>query len=70
VSRRAANGCAVCGRPVAPRPDNKGWPFCSPRCRQVDLGRWLNEDYVISRELDESERGTSAPRSPGDAEDD
>jgi endogenous inhibitor of DNA gyrase (YacG/DUF329 family) len=24
-----------------------GYPFCSERCRLVDLGRWLDEDYKI-----------------------
>jgi len=52
----AASGCEMCGRPVGPRPENKGWPFCSPRCKQVDLGRWLNEEYRISRPLDETEQ--------------
>ena len=29
-------------------------PFCSPRCAQLDLGKWLNQDYVISTyEFDE-----------------
>jgi endogenous inhibitor of DNA gyrase (YacG/DUF329 family) len=23
------------------------YPFCSPRCRLVDLGRWLGESYRI-----------------------
>jgi len=23
------------------------WPFCSPRCRLIDLGRWLGEDYCV-----------------------
>jgi endogenous inhibitor of DNA gyrase (YacG/DUF329 family) len=33
-------------------------PFCSPRCKQVDLGRWLDERYSlpIERELDDEER--------------
>lgn len=22
-------------------------PFCSPRCRQIDLGRWLGERYAV-----------------------
>jgi len=30
-------------------------PFCSRRCRLIDLGRWLNEDYRIpSEEEDET----------------
>ena len=27
------------------------FPFCSERCRLVDLGRWLDEGYVISQPL-------------------
>ena len=23
-------------------------PFCSPRCRLIDLGRWLGEDYRVA----------------------
>jgi len=23
------------------------WPFCSPRCRLIDLGRWLGETYRL-----------------------
>jgi uncharacterized protein len=35
--------CPVCGRSALPE-----WrPFCSARCRQVDLGRWLAGDYVV-----------------------
>jgi uncharacterized protein len=26
-------------------------PFCSERCKLVDLGKWLNEDYRISEPL-------------------
>ena len=45
---RPARPCAVCGKPVAP--DNRFRPFCSARCRQVDLGRWLAGDYAIPGE--------------------
>lgn len=27
-------------------------PFCSRRCKMVDLGKWLNEEYRISEPLD------------------
>lgn len=27
-------------------------PFCSERCKMVDLGKWLNEEYKISEPLD------------------
>ena len=23
------------------------WPFCSPKCKLVDLGRWLRQDYAV-----------------------
>jgi endogenous inhibitor of DNA gyrase (YacG/DUF329 family) len=43
-------GCPVCGKPVVATAK----PFCSERCRDVDLGRWLSGSYVIQgREDDE-----------------
>ncbi|MEC7501932.1 MAG: DNA gyrase inhibitor YacG [Planctomycetota bacterium] len=27
-------------------------PFCSERCRKIDLGRWFEEDYSLPIELD------------------
>lgn len=34
-------------------------PFCSERCRAIDLGRWLDERYAIpvERDPDELEEG-------------
>ncbi|WP_374448503.1 DNA gyrase inhibitor YacG [Stella sp.] len=44
--------CPICGRPVTAAHR----PFCSARCRQVDLGRWLGETYRIPAvETDESD---------------
>lgn len=43
---RAAAPCPVCRRPS--RPENR--PFCSLRCSQVDLGRWLTGGYAIPGE--------------------
>ncbi|RUM88258.1 MAG: DNA gyrase inhibitor YacG [Thermodesulfatator sp.] len=39
--------CPVCRRPVSWE-GNPYRPFCSERCRLVDLDRWLSEDYRIS----------------------
>jgi endogenous inhibitor of DNA gyrase (YacG/DUF329 family) len=39
--------CPICGKPVAPRPENRAVPFCSDRCRLVDLAKWLGEEYRI-----------------------
>lgn len=41
---RPLRPCPVCGRVP---PDARFRPFCSARCRQVDLGRWLSGDYAI-----------------------
>lgn len=44
--------CPICQRPQAA--DTR--PFCSPRCRDVDLNRWLTGSYVIpGREGDEED---------------
>lgn len=36
-------GCPVCGKP----PTEAVSPFCSPRCRDVDLARWFSGSYAI-----------------------
>jgi endogenous inhibitor of DNA gyrase (YacG/DUF329 family) len=42
--------CPICKRTVErPQRSEKGaFPFCSPRCKQVDLGQWLEESYRIA----------------------
>jgi len=42
--------CPVCSRKAGPRPANRDWPFCSARCRLVDLGKWLGEEYRVPGE--------------------
>ena len=36
--------CPMCGRPAVA----DSTPFCSLRCTDLDLGRWLNDDYRIA----------------------
>jgi endogenous inhibitor of DNA gyrase (YacG/DUF329 family) len=38
--------CPVCKKEV--QPDDPEFPFCSERCRVIDLGNWASEKYVIS----------------------
>ncbi|MBR0642007.1 DNA gyrase inhibitor YacG [Plastoroseomonas hellenica] len=47
--------CPICGKP--PQPQTR--PFCSPRCAQIDLGRWLSGGYAVPAEpaRDEDEEG-------------
>lgn len=49
--RNVPEGCSVCGKPVG----DKFKPFCSARCRDVDLNRWLSGVYAIpaTEETDE-----------------
>ncbi|HQT67954.1 MAG: DNA gyrase inhibitor YacG [Rhodospirillales bacterium 20-60-12] len=35
--------CPICRKPSLPAHK----PFCSARCRQIDLGRWFTEDYRL-----------------------
>lgn len=41
--------CPICGKSVdltiSPRPAY--FPFCTPRCQLVDLGKWFDEDYRV-----------------------
>ncbi len=41
--------CPICRRPVPPPAPGERAPraFCSDRCRQVDLGRWLTGAYAV-----------------------
>ena len=38
--------CPICRTPVSL--DNEDAPFCSDRCRLLDLGKWASGDYKIS----------------------
>lgn len=41
------------------------YPFCGKRCRTIDLGRWLNEDYKFGAKGEPSDDRST----PGDATD-
>jgi len=53
--------CPICGKEVRPRAVNPDFPFCSHRCRMIDLGKWLGEEYRIPDELREEEERPSLP---------
>jgi endogenous inhibitor of DNA gyrase (YacG/DUF329 family) len=55
-ARAAAKGgklkpCPVCGKPAT----DASRPFCSERCRDVDLNRWLSGSYAIPGKEDEED---------------
>lgn len=43
--------CPICGKPSS----QANHPFCSPRCQDIDLNRWLSGSYVIPARDDEDE---------------
>lgn len=43
MSENSENKCAICGR----EQDSKYRPFCSSRCANIDLNRWLGGTYAI-----------------------
>ena len=49
--------CPICERSFDPD-ESPAMPFCSERCRLLDLGRWLDEDYGMPYEAPE---GPDAP---------
>jgi uncharacterized protein len=53
---RPVQKCTMCDKPVT----EKFAPFCSKRCADLDLGKWLNGSYVIE--------GSDSPSSEDDPE--
>ncbi len=47
---RKTRPCAECGKPSV----REHYPFCSDRCRNLDLSRWLKGSYAIPVVDDES----------------
>lgn len=58
--------CPICGKPAA----QSMRPFCSRRCADIDLNRWLSGVYAIpvkeEESEDESDRVRPAERGDGD----
>ena len=47
--------CPICRRSTDPKGEE--FPFCSKRCKLIDLGSWLDERYRISRPLKANDSG-------------
>ncbi len=56
----ATSSCPLCGKPV----DAASKPFCSKRCADIDLNRWLKGVYAVPAKEEEDEDGNR----PGDGE--
>ena len=54
---RPKRQCPECGKPS----DRASYPFCSARCKNIDLNRWLSGAYVIAGREDDEEDGVPTP---------
>lgn len=56
--------CPECGTKVAWTTDNPSRPFCSKRCKLLDLGAWADESHRIAGEpaMDEADLDTLIDR--------
>lgn len=50
--------CPICGKPAAAGHR----PFCSARCADIDLGRWLKGTYRVETDEADEDSGGSEPR--------
>ncbi|MDH5377054.1 MAG: DNA gyrase inhibitor YacG [Gammaproteobacteria bacterium] len=49
--------CPTCSQTVAWLPSSKYRPFCSERCKLIDLGAWANEEYSVNEYTQSFEGG-------------
>ena len=50
--------CPICSRPAIVR----FRPFCSKRCADIDLGKWLKEDYRVASNDEPDEDDADSPQ--------
>lgn len=49
--------CPICAKPT----DDKYRPFCSKRCADLDLGKWLSGAYAVPLEEEDEFSDNQAP---------
>jgi endogenous inhibitor of DNA gyrase (YacG/DUF329 family) len=52
--------CPICQKEIDPK-ENRYRPFCSERCKLIDLGRWTSGGYRIVAPPDEAETENAEP---------
>jgi len=57
--------CPRCGKPVEWSAANAFRPFCSERCKLIDLGAWASERYRVPVIEDNDQPETAPPGEPG-----
>ena len=56
--------CPSCRAPCVYAPSNKWRPFCSERCRSIDLGAWASERYRVSAQTNTRQETDTAEDAP------
>ncbi len=52
--------CPICDDPMPGSPaEYPDFPFCCQRCRVIDLGRWLGEDYKVASHEPSEDRSSA-----------
>jgi uncharacterized protein len=47
ITKKRLVACPTCKQSAEFSPDNAFRPFCSKRCKLIDLGLWASEEYAI-----------------------
>ena len=55
--------CPMC-KAMLPHADVATFPFCSDRCRLMDLNNWMDGKYTVSRPVDPSDEIGELPKAP------
>ncbi len=55
MARKLKLKCPICKKPVSSKETE--FPFCSDRCRLIDLGKWASGAYVISSPVQDTGDG-------------
>ena len=61
ASSRRTVPCPSCKQPADFSAGNRFRPFCSERCKRIDLGAWASESYRIEGEEGEADPGAGEP---------
>jgi endogenous inhibitor of DNA gyrase (YacG/DUF329 family) len=67
MAKQPTTECPTCRRPVRIPPDDEPmgtYPFCTDRCKLIDLGRWFDGSYQIPAEEPDEDAGDLDPPSP------
>ncbi len=55
--------CPIC-KTILPHANVPTFPFCSDRCRLLDLNNWMDGKYTLSRPIDPSDEDEDLPKAP------